>query len=80
MKGERSVLRGQASTRHAVRQRLGRSDIGGHEPEASMDEQPRFRAFGCSECAWVFNPSGSATGNSLSEAMRNFELQHDRKF
>jgi hypothetical protein len=43
-------------------------------------DEPGCRAFGCSECAWVFNPSGSATGNSLSEAMRNFELQRDREF
>ena len=43
-------------------------------------DETRCRAFGCSECAWVFNPSGSATGNSLSEAMRNFELQRDREF
>jgi hypothetical protein len=43
-------------------------------------DETRCRAFGCSECAWVFNPSGSATGSSLSEAMRNFELQRDREF
>jgi hypothetical protein len=38
------------------------------------------RAFGCSECAWVFNPSDSVTGNSFDEVMRNFELQRDREF
>ena len=25
-------------------------------------DEKRFRGFGCSECAWVFNPSGSPTG------------------
>jgi hypothetical protein len=33
-------------------------------------EQQRFRGFGCSECAWVFNPSSAS----------NFELQRDKKF
>jgi hypothetical protein len=40
----------------------------------------RFRGFGCSECDWVFRPSGSLTGNSFDEMMRNFELQRDREF
>jgi hypothetical protein len=38
------------------------------------------RGFGCSECAWVFNPAGSVTGNSFDEVMRNFEFQRDREF
>ena len=33
-------------------------------------EQQRFRGFGCSECAWVFNPSSAP----------NFELQRDKGF
>ena len=44
-----------------------------------LDEK-RFRGFGCSECAWVFNPSGPPPGNSFDEMMRNFELQRDREF
>jgi len=40
----------------------------------------RFRGFGCSECAWVFNPSGTPTGNSFDEMMWNFELQRDKEF
>ena len=39
-----------------------------------------FRGFGCSECTWVFKPSGSPTGKSFDEMMRNFELQRDREF
>jgi hypothetical protein len=43
-------------------------------------DEKRFRGFACSECAWVFNPSGPLTGNSFDEMMRNFELQRDRDF
>ena len=43
-------------------------------------EESRFRGFGCSECAWLFRPSGSPIGNSFDEMMRNFELQRDREF
>lgn len=43
-------------------------------------EQPHFRGFGCSECSWVFNPSGSPTGNSFDKMLRNFELQRDQEF
>jgi hypothetical protein len=43
-------------------------------------EQQRFRGWGCSECAWVFNSSGSPTGKSFDEAMRNFEVQRDKEF
>ena len=39
-----------------------------------------FRGFGCSECTWVFKPSGSPTGKSFDEMMRNFELQRDKEF
>jgi hypothetical protein len=42
-------------------------------------EQQRFRGWGCSECAWVFNHSGALTGKSLDEAKRNFELQRDKE-
>jgi hypothetical protein len=43
-------------------------------------EQPHFRGWGCSECAWVFNPSSAPAGKSFDEMMRNFELQRDRGF
>ena len=43
-------------------------------------EQQHFRGWGCSECAWVFNPSGAPTGKSLDEAKRNFELQRDKEY
>ncbi len=43
-------------------------------------EHDRFQGWGCSECAWVFNPSGAPTGKSFDEAKRNFELQRDKEF
>ena len=43
-------------------------------------EHDRFRGWGCSECAWVFNPPGAPTGKSLDESKRNFELQRDKEF
>jgi len=43
-------------------------------------DEIRYRGFGCSECAWVFRPSGSPTGNSFDEMMTNFELQRDKEF
>jgi hypothetical protein len=43
-------------------------------------EHDRFRGWGCSECAWVFNSCGAPTGKSLDESKRNFELQRDKEF
>jgi hypothetical protein len=41
-------------------------------------EEAHFHGFGCSECAWLFNPSGA--GKSWDEMMRNVELQRDKEF
>jgi hypothetical protein len=43
-------------------------------------EQQRFLGWGCSECAWVFNPSGTPTGKSLDEMKQNYEERRDRDF
>jgi hypothetical protein len=43
-------------------------------------EQQRFRGWGCSECAWVFNPSGPPANMPFEEMMRNFESQRDKEF
>ncbi len=43
-------------------------------------ERERFRGFGCSECAWIFESSGALAGKSFDEMMQNFELQRDREF
>ena len=47
----------------------GCSDEGRHRKLVWIEQQ-RFRGFGCSECAWVFNPSSAP----------NFELQRDKEF
>jgi hypothetical protein len=43
-------------------------------------EEPRFQGFGCSECAWVFNPSGPPAGNSLQEMKEYYERGRDKEF
>jgi hypothetical protein len=43
-------------------------------------EEQHFRGWGCSECAWMFNPSGSPTGKSLDEMKQNYEQQRDKEF
>jgi hypothetical protein len=43
-------------------------------------EEDRFHGWGCSECAWLFNASGSPTGKSFDEMVRNFELQRNKEF
>jgi hypothetical protein len=43
-------------------------------------ERQGFLGWGCSECAWVFKPSGTPTGNSLDEMMRDYEQQRDKDF
>jgi hypothetical protein len=42
--------------------------------------EQRFWGWGCSECDWVFNPSGSPTGKSLDEMKENYEQQRDKDF
>ena len=36
--------------------------------------------WGCSECLWVFNPSGPPIGNTLDEMKLNFEAQLAEEF
>jgi hypothetical protein len=43
-------------------------------------EGPRFQGFGCSECAWTFNPSGPPAGNSLQEMKKYYERRRDKEF
>lgn len=38
------------------------------------------QAWGCSECAWVFNPSGPPRGFTLDQMKENFERQRDKEF
>jgi hypothetical protein len=43
-------------------------------------EERSFKGSGCSECAWVFNPSGPPLGKSLDEMKRNFQMQLSEEF
>jgi hypothetical protein len=43
-------------------------------------ENPRFQGCACSECAWVFNPSGPPPGNSLDEMKEIYQRQCDTEF
>src|ERR1700730_9554300 len=38
------------------------------------------KGWGCSECAWVFHPSGPPTGESLDEMKRNFQARCEQEF
>jgi rubredoxin len=39
-----------------------------------------FEGWSCSECAWVFNPSGPPAGKSLDEMKVNFQVQLSEEF
>ena len=43
-------------------------------------EELHFQGWGCSECAWVFNPSGAPMGNTLDEMKENYERRRDKDF
>jgi hypothetical protein len=43
-------------------------------------EEQLFQGWGCSECTWVFNPSGAPIGISLDEMMKNYEQKRDKDF
>jgi hypothetical protein len=43
-------------------------------------EGSRFQGSGCSECAWMFRPSGPPIGDSLSEMKDWFERRREREF
>ena len=41
---------------------------------------PRIQVWGCSECAWMFRPSGPPLGSGLDEMKQNFERQRDKEY
>ena len=43
-------------------------------------DQPLLRGWGCSQCAWVYNPLGLPSGKTFDEMMRIFELSRDKEF
>ncbi len=42
-------------------------------------EGQSVKGWGCSECAWVFHPSGPPTGESLDEMKRNFQTRKSQE-
>jgi hypothetical protein len=43
-------------------------------------EKQNFQGFGCSECNWVFTPSGAPRHESLDAMKQNYEAQRDKEF
>ena len=43
-------------------------------------EQKHLAGWGCSECAWFFNPTGTPAGKSFDEMMGIFELKRNQEF
>jgi hypothetical protein len=43
-------------------------------------ENEHFMGWGCSECEWLFDPSGVLSGKSLDEMMENFKRQRAKDF
>jgi rubredoxin len=39
-----------------------------------------FQGWVCSECAWVFNPSGPPAGKSIEEMKTHYKEQRDKEF
>jgi hypothetical protein len=42
-------------------------------------QEPHFLGWGCSECAWVFKPSGPPVGNSFKEMKENYRRLRDEE-
>jgi len=56
-----------------------------HEPpagrrELAWVETKAFLGWGCSECAWKFNPEGLPAGNTIAEMKQHYEQQRDKEF
>jgi hypothetical protein len=43
-------------------------------------EKQNFQGFGCSDCNWVFTPSGAPRHESLDAMKQNYEAQRDKEF
>ena len=43
-------------------------------------ENKNFQGFGCSECNWVFKPSGALVAESLDEMKQKYGAQRDKEF
>jgi hypothetical protein len=43
-------------------------------------ETQNFQGWACSECAWVFNPSGPLAGESIDEMKMHYKQQRAKAF
>jgi rubredoxin len=43
-------------------------------------ERQNFQGWACTECAWVFNPTGPVVGKSIEEMKEHYEEQRDKEF
>jgi hypothetical protein len=43
-------------------------------------EEPHFHGCPCSECAWVFKPSGPPVGRSIEEMIEIYKRLRDKEF
>ena len=43
-------------------------------------ENQKFQGYGCSQCNWVFQPSGAPVGESLAKMIKSFEDQREKEF
>ena len=43
-------------------------------------EIQNFQGWVCSECAWVFKPSGPLGGDSIEEMKMHYQQQRDKEF
>jgi hypothetical protein len=39
-----------------------------------------FEGFGCSECQWVFNPTGTLVDKSFDQMKQPYEAERDKEF
>ncbi len=49
-------------------------------PEVVWIERENLAGLGCSDCAWVFHPSGPPIGGTLEEMKQNFQTQLSKEF
>jgi hypothetical protein len=43
-------------------------------------ERQNLQGWACSECAWVFHPSGPPVGESIDEMKMHYERRRDKEF
>jgi len=56
-----------------------------HEPpgmrrELAWVKTKGFLGWGCSECAWKFNPEGVPAGATIAEMKQHYQQQRDEEF